>query len=78
MSIIKSLLINLKFKIMCAKGISPSTGELIDALNQSKQSKIFAARMLSKWFEIDISIKIFGVTVFSWHFPPVEKAADDK
>lgn len=27
---------------------------------------------LANWFEIDFSIKLFGVTVFQFHFPPKE------
>lgn len=27
-------------------------------------------RGLAKWFEIDLEIKLFGMTVVKWHFPP--------
>lgn len=27
---------------------------------------------LANWFEIDFEIKLFGVTVFQFHFPPKE------
>lgn len=28
------------------------------------------AKGLAKWFSVDISIKIFGVEILSYHFPP--------
>ena len=47
--------------------------EKIDASVASKQSKVYAAKRLSRFFELDIVIKILGVVIFSRHFPPVEK-----
>lgn len=44
----------------------------IEASLASKESKVYAFKKLSKWLEMDITIKIFGVTVFTWHFPPSE------
>ena len=44
--------------------------ERIEASVCSKESKIYAAKRLSNFFEIDLTLKIFGVVVFSWHFPP--------
>lgn len=35
-----------------------------------KQNLISDARGLAKWFSVDITIKIFGQTIFSWHYPP--------
>lgn len=28
------------------------------------------ASHLFKWFEIDLTIKIFGKVIFHWHYPP--------
>ena len=44
--------------------------ERIDASVMSEQSKIYAAEKLAPLFEIDVTIKIFGRVIFSWHFPP--------
>lgn len=57
-------------------GITPNDAERISASLKSKESKIFALRKLSKWFEMDISIKIFGVEIFHWHFPPIETPSE--
>lgn len=38
-----------------------------------EQSKIeFAneAKGLAKWFAIDLTIKLFGVVIYEYHFPP--------
>lgn len=37
-------------------------------LADSREKKV---RGLAKWFEIDLEIKLFGMTVVKWHFPPV-------
>jgi hypothetical protein len=29
-----------------------------------------SAKKFADWFELDITIKIFGVVIFSWHYPP--------
>lgn len=36
-------------------------------LAESREKKV---RGLAKWFEIDLEIKIFGMTIVKWHFPP--------
>lgn len=35
-----------------------------------RNEKINEARGLAKWFSVDITIKIFGVTIWEYHFPP--------
>ena len=52
--------------------VTPNDALKIDASVASKESKVYAARKLSQFFELDISIKILGVEIFSWHFPPVK------
>lgn len=37
---------------------------------QTKQTLIADAKGLAKWLSVDFSIKIFGVTLVEWHFPP--------
>lgn len=43
----------------------------IIAMTKEKEM-VLRAKKLSKWFEIDLTIKIFGVVVFQWHYPPQE------
>lgn len=35
------------------------------------ESRVKKVRGLAKWFEIDLEIKIFGVSIVKWHFPPI-------
>lgn len=37
---------------------------------QSKNELVNDAKGLAKWFAVDISIKIFGITIWEYHFPP--------
>lgn len=34
------------------------------------ESSVKSARGLSKWLELDFSLKIFGVELIHWHYPP--------
>lgn len=52
--------------------IKPNDAEKIDSIVASKESKFYAAKRLSKFFEIEVNLKIFGNLVWSWHFPPSE------
>lgn len=38
--------------------------------NQKQKELVTEARGLARWFSIDIKIKIFGVTIWEYHFPP--------
>lgn len=38
----------------------------------TRENVVTRAKKLSKWFELDIVIKIFGVVIFQWHYPPEE------
>lgn len=46
--------------------------DAINVIAQTKESRIFAARRLARWFEISITIKMFGKVLFQWTYPPVE------
>ena len=59
-------------------GIMPNDAEKIEAFLASKASKIFAVRKLLRWFEIDLTIKILGVQVFHWHYPPLENDPNEQ
>ena len=37
---------------------------------QSQQCIVNDAKGLAKWFAVDITIKVFGVTIWEYHFPP--------
>ena len=37
---------------------------------KSKQRLVDDAKGLAKWFAVDIVIKIFGLTIWEYHFPP--------
>ena len=41
-----------------------------------KKGKI--ARKLKQWLEIDFSIKIFGITIVKFHFPPQDEQSEIK
>ena len=38
----------------------------------TKENVIGKAKRLSRWFEIDLTISIFGVQILHWHYPPQE------
>lgn len=44
--------------------------QCMEVTASSAKSKIEAGKSLARFFEMDISIKIFGVEIFHWHFPP--------
>lgn len=36
-----------------------------------------SVRNLSKWFSIALTIKLFGVTILHWVFPPLPEPTDE-
>ena len=42
----------------------------------SQKGKI--ARKLQQWLEIDFTIKIFGITIVKFHFPPQDERSEIK
>lgn len=38
--------------------------------NQKKIEIVSEAKGLSKWFAVDVVIKIFNFTIWEFHFPP--------
>lgn len=42
----------------------------------SQKGKI--AKKLQQWLEIDFSIKIFGITIIKFHFPPQDEQSEIK
>lgn len=43
---------------------------------ETKAAKVEQARGLAKWFKLEITLSIFGHTVFHWVYPP--KKSDDE
>lgn len=44
--------------------------------SEMKKGKI--AKKLQQWLEIDFSIKIFGITIIKFHFPPQDEQSEIK
>ena len=44
--------------------------------SELKKGKI--AKKLQQWLEIDFTIKIFGITVVKFHFPPQDEQSEIK
>ena len=44
--------------------------------SELKKGKI--AKKLQQWLEIDFSIKIFGITIVKFHFPPQNEQSEVK
>ena len=44
--------------------------------SEVKKGKI--AKKLQQWLEIDFSIKIFGITILKFHFPPQDEQSEIK
>ena len=44
---------------------------ILNAMSEIKKDEAIAsAKGLAKWFSLDVTIKIFGVTIWEYHFPP--------
>lgn len=42
----------------------------VAATSESQKSKLYAASRLSRFFEINLTIKLFGFTIVNFKFPP--------
>lgn len=42
----------------------------IEESSDSRNSKIYASQKLAPFFEVEVSLKIFGQTIWHWVFPP--------
>lgn len=47
-----------------------SDSERITESAESVESKVFATKRLAPFFEIDVTLKIFGHVIWNWVFPP--------
>lgn len=37
---------------------------------ESNESKIYASKKLARFFEVEVTLKIFGQVIWHWVFPP--------
>lgn len=42
----------------------------IDSNAESTDSKIYASKKLARFFEVEVTLKIFGQVIWHWVFPP--------
>ena len=47
-------------------------------VNSVSSNKGKIAKKLQQWLEIDFSIKIFGITIIKFHFPPQDEQSEIK
>lgn len=55
---------------MTKYGIPANDAEKIEASVASESSKLYASRKLAEFFEVEVTIRLFGRLVYSWKFPP--------
>lgn len=51
--------------------------EFSNALLEKKETKVFAAKKLAKFIELDFKLSIFGITLLEWHYPPMEERKNE-
>lgn len=44
--------------------------ERIEKNVDSQESKIYASQKLAKFFELEVTLKVFGKVIWTWVFPP--------
>lgn len=47
-------------------------------VNSVSSQKGRIAQKLQQWLEIDFSVKIFGITIIKFHFPPQDEQSEIK
>ncbi len=50
----------------------------VKKVNSLSTNKGRIAKKLQQWLEIDFSIKIFGITIVKFHFPPQDEQSEIK
>ncbi len=50
----------------------------VKQVNSVSSNKGKIAKKLQQWLEIDFSIKIFGITIVKFHFPPQDEQSEIK
>lgn len=51
-------------------GAPLSDSERITESAESVESKVYASKRLAPFFEIEVTLKIFGQVIWNWVFPP--------
>ena len=57
---------------------SNERARLAKKVNSVSSQKGKIAQKLQQWLEIDFSIKIFGITIIKFHFPPQDEQREVK
>ena len=65
----------LKSNALASSNERANNAKKVNSLSSNK-GKI--ARKLQQWLEIDFSIKIFGITIVKFHFPPQDEQSEIK
>ena len=50
----------------------------VKKVNSLSSNKGKIAKKLQQWLEIDFTIKIFGITIVKFHFPPQDEQSEIK
>ena len=50
----------------------------VKKVNSLSSNKGRLAKKLQQWLEIDFTIKIFGITIVKFHFPPQDEQSEIK
>lgn len=53
-----------------AEDIAESDSVRIEKSVDSQESKIYASQKLAKFFELEVTLKVFGKVIWTWVFPP--------
>ena len=57
---------------------SNERAKIAKKVNSVSSNKGKIAKKLQQWLEIDFSIKIFGITIIKFHFPPQDEQSEIK
>ena len=57
---------------------SSERAKIAKKVNSLSSNKCKIARKLQQWLEIDFTIKIFGITIVKFHFPPQDEQSKIK
>ena len=67
-----------KNKALASSNERANNAKKSNLVSSSELKKGKIARKLQQWLEIDFSIKIFGITILKFHFPPQDEQSEIK
>ena len=67
-----------KNKALASSNERANNAKKSNLVSSSELKKGKIARKLQQWLEIDFSIKIFGITIVKFHFPPQDEQSEIK